>query len=649
VKGVGSASASLRRHFYDGEVVPSPARILRALSLRKRVYRSRPWMKEASTDLRPAHLKHAAILAWAVITVGFHIWLIFSGLIPNLVSRPLHLLLTIPWVFFIGTKGSPLARGTAYVVGAVGMAACLYIIFDRDRLLDQYGALQGWHQFAIAIVLIAVVLEMARRAVQPVLPACALITLVYGLLGHLIPGEYGHDGVPLDTFFGTLVIAEGGLWGELTSISVTVVAPFLVLGALVAAGDAGEGFMAIAKRVAGRYRAGSAKVEVVASALYGTISGSASANVAGTGTITIPNMIKLGYPRKFAAAVEAVASTGGQITPPIMGAGAFLMAEMLHVPYTEIMIAATLPAALFFIITWIGCHFYAYVYQLKGLPESELPSWMHVGRTAPFFLMPFGILVGMLAFTEYTPQYACVVAIAATALLLLIDHAGRIDFARWGRRLAQAAVDASEQMAMIAAVIICAGIIVGVLQMTGLGVKVTSAILSLSGGQLWLALILAAIACIVLGMELPTTAAYIICVSVAAPALTELGLEPLHAHFFILWYALLSTITPPICGTVFIAAGIAQTPWLPVANTAMRLGLGLFIVPPAFVANPVLLRPDQEPVLALIAALQIAVGIGLLSYAAIGTGAGGRTWPRLAAVAAGLCMIFWPSVLIFQA
>jgi TRAP transporter 4TM/12TM fusion protein len=592
-------------------------------------------MNPGSSSTSP---KHLAILAWAAITVGFHLWLIFSGLIPNLVSRPLHLLLTLPWIFFIGVKGTKLARTMAYIVGGIGMAACLYIMLDRDRLLDQYGALQGWHQYVVAIVLIVVVLEMARRAVQPVLPACALITLIYGLLGHYIPGEYGHDGIPLDTYFGTLVIAEGGLWGELTAISATVVAPFLVLGGLIAAGDAGEGFMAIAKRVAGRYRAGSAKVEVVASALYGTISGSASANVAGTGTITIPNMIKLGYPPRFAAAVEAVASTGGQITPPIMGAGAFLMAEMLHVPYTDIMVAALLPATLFFVITWIGCHFYAYVYDLKGLPESELPTWAHVGRTAPFFLMPFGILVGMLAFTEYTPQYACVVAIIATALLLIIDWTGRVDWRRFVRRLAKGIVDASEQMAMIAAVIICAGLIVGVLQMTGLGVKVTSAILSLSGGNPWFALFLAAIACIVLGMELPTTAAYIICVSVAAPALTELGLDPLHAHFFILWYALLSTITPPICGTVFIAAGIAQTPWLPVANTAMRLGVGLFVLPPAFVANPALLLPDQDLLVALAAAIKIAIGIGLLSYATIGTG--GRTWPRAVAALAGLCIIF---------
>jgi TRAP-type uncharacterized transport system fused permease subunit len=267
-----------------------------------------------------------------------------------------------------------------------------------------------------------------------------------------------------------------------------------------------------------------------------------------------------------------------------------------------------------------------------------MPRWAYVGRTAPFFLMPFGILVLLLVLTDYTPQFGCVIAIAASVLLLIVDHTGHVDWARWGRRLAQAVVEASEQTAMIAAVIVCAGIIVGVLQMTGLGVKVTSAILSIAGGKLWLALILTAIACIILGMEVPTTAAYIICVSVAAPALGELGLDPLITHFFIFWYALLSTITPPVCGTVYIAAGIAQTPWLPVAGTAMRLGLGLFMVPPAFVANPALLRPDESLLLALLAAVRIGAGIGLLSYATIG--GRGQWWMRIAAAVGGLCIIF---------
>jgi TRAP transporter 4TM/12TM fusion protein len=585
------------------------------------------------------NLVYCAVLGWAALTVGFHLYLIFTGLLPNLVTRPMHLLLALPWIFIVGAKGSPAARLTSAAIGLIGMAACLYIMLDRERLLDQYGALRGPFQYVIAAILILVVLDMARRAIKPVLPSVAVVVLAYGFFGDLIPGEYGHDGLPLDSLLGTLVIAEGGLWGELTGISVDVVAVFLILGALVAAGEAGTGFMSLASRIAGRYRAGAAKVAVLASAMYGTISGSASANVASVGTVTIPTMKRIGYPASFAAAVEAVASSGGQIMPPIMGAGAFLMAEMLHVRYADIMVAAVLPAILFFFVAWFGCHLFSYRYDLRGLPLSELPSWTFVMRTMPFFVLPFGILVAMLSFSSYTTQYAAVVAIVATALLLLIDGNGKADVARWGRRIAAGIIDAAEQIAMIAAVIICAGIIVGVLQMTGLGVKATSTIVSLSGGSLWLGLFLTAFSCILLGMEVPTTAAYVICISVAGPALANLGMPALDSHLFVFWYALLSTITPPVCGTVYIAAGIANTPWLPVAGTAMRLGLGLFLVPPAFIANPALLRPDESLVLALFAALKVAAGVACLSYAVIGTG--GPLWRRAAALLAGLVITFF--------
>ena len=577
-------------------------------------------------------------IAIAAASVAFHVWLIFSGLLPNLVSRPLHLLLALPWIFFLDAEGSRRARWIAAATGSVGIIACLAVIAGRERLLDQYGSLVGPWQFVLALALLAVALEMGRRAIKPILPAVALAALAYGLLGDAIPGHWGHDPPPLDSFLGTLTIAEGGLWGELTGISATTVAPFLILGALVAAGDAGEGFIALSKRIGGRYRAGSAKVEVVASALYGTISGSASANAASTGSITIPNMIRMGYPPRFAAAVEAVASSGGQIMPPVMGAGAFLMAEMLRVSYADIMLAALLPAVLFFVAAWAGCHAYGHRLGLPGLPEDDLPAWAHVGRTAPFFLAPFGTLVGLLATTDMTPQYACLVAIAVATALLAIDHHGRFDLRRFGTRLAQALLDAARQIAMIAAVIVCAAIVVGVLQTTGLGVKVTSAILGVAGDRIWLALALTALACIVLGMEVPTTAAFVICISVAGPALAKLGVPALDAHMFVFWYALLSTITPPVCGTVYIAAGIARTPWLPVAWTAMRLGVGLFVLPPAFILNPALLRPDESLVLALAAALKIGIGIVLLSRSVIGHGPG-EPLRRLALGLAGAAFI----------
>lgn len=555
--------------------------------------------------------------ALGFVSVAFHLYLIFSGLIPNLISRPLHMALALPWVFVIGAQAGSWSRRSGVVFCLAGWAACGYIILNRVQLDDQYGSLQGDLQFLVALVLIAVTLEMARRAVKLALPIVALIALLYGLYGQYLPGEFGHAGIPAASLLGTLTIAEGGIWGSLTGVSVNVVAIFVILGAMVGAGEGGFGFMSLATRLAGRLRAGAAKVSVLASAFFGSISGSASANVASTGAITLPTMKRLGYPTSFAAAVEAVASSGGQIMPPLMGAGAFVMVELLRVQYLDIMAAAFLPALLFFWAAWAGVDRFAVRYGLKGMAPEELPARRDVARSAPFFLIPFGILLLILFTTGYTPQFAAAVAILAAAVMLAADRQLRFSLIAWGGRLANAVTEAGRQISGIAAIIICAGLVIGVLNMTGLGVKVTSVIVGLSGGELWLALLLTALACLILGMEVPTTAAYVICVSVAGPALQELGLPALHAHLFVFWYALLSTITPPVCGAVFIAAGMADAPWLKVAGHAMRIGLGLYLVPLAFVFNPALIHPETSLPLALAALIKIGLGLWLICRALI--------------------------------
>ncbi|MCZ8121944.1 MAG: TRAP transporter permease [Tagaea sp.] len=577
------------------------------------------------------------VLACALVSVVYHLYLIFSGLVPALVARPLHFALAIPFVFLIGVQGSALYRIWSAALGVTGIAACLYIAVNRRDLVDQFGRIEGPLQFVLAVFLILLALEMARRAVKWVMPTVAAIVLLYGLFGQHIPGEWGHAGLPPEFFFGTLLLTEGGLWSSLTATSVELVAPFLILGAFVAAGQAGTGFMALATQVAGRYRAGTAKVEVVASALYGTISGSASANVVSTGTFTIPAMIRAGYPPSLAAAVEAVASTGGQIMPPVMGAGVFLMAALLQTPYADLMLIAILPSILFFVACWIGVDLYAVRHGLKGIPASEMPGWAMVGRNIPFFLGPLGVLIAVLGFTEFTPQMAAFAAVLVALALLLFEDGYRVSVLGFLRRVAAGSVAAAEQVATIAAVILCASLITGVFHMTGVGVKITSLIVGLSGGELWIALVLTAIACIALGMELPTTAAYVICIAVAGPALIQMGLPPLHAHMFVFWYALLCTITPPVCGNVFIASTIAKTPWLPVAFRAMRIGLGLFVVPLGFVANPSLLGALTDPWLAVAATVKIGIGIWFLSFAFI---AATPLWKRAGAFALGAAIVF---------
>ena len=580
------------------------------------------------------------LLVCAAVTVGAHVWLIFGGLVPALIARPLHLAASLPWVFLFVASSTRASRWSGAVFTAVGLGAAAYLMLGHRALADQYGSLDGSVlQYALAVALLLVVLEMARRAVQPVLPAVALAALLYAVFGQHLPASIGHSGVPMDFLLGSLVLAESGLWGSLTSTSIELIVPFMILGAFVTAGEAGTGFMSAATRLAGRFQAGAAKVSVLASAMYGTISGSASANVASVGAITIPAMKRMGYPPPFAAATEAVASTGGQIMPPVMGAGAFIMAELLRVQYSEIAIASVLPAVMFFATAWIGVHFFSLRYDLPGVPADQMPPWSLVLRTVPFFLAPLGILVVMMMVLGYSPALSAMAAAAATILMLFYVGAdNRLSANAWWSRFKVGLKDAAEQIAMIAAILLCAGIIVGVFNVTGLGVKITSLILDFSGGKLWVALVLTAIACIVLGMELPTTAAYLICISVAGPALEKLGLPAMQGHMYVFWYALLCTITPPVCGTVFVAAGIAGAPWLQVAFQAMRIGLGLFIIPLGFIANPALLALQTEPLLALAAAAKVMLGLYLLSFAFIQSDK--PWWQRVTATAAGVATIF---------
>lgn len=595
-------------------------------------------MSTATSDTAAQAGPARAIWAsFALASVVFHIGLVFSGLVPNLVSRPLHLVFVLPWVLIRGRAGWSLASGA--VLAALGAAAALWVVWNQNALADQYGFLEGQGQVAIAAVLIVVVLEAARRAIGWPLPLVAALALLYGLYGQHIPGRFGHSGTPVESFLGTLVIAEGGLWGSLTAVSVNVVSIFVIFGAVLNAGEAGQGFMNVAAAAAGRLRGGAAKVSVLSSALFGSISGSASANVASTGAITLPAMEKLGYPRRIAGAVEAVASSGGQIMPPLMGAGAFVMVELTGTPYTGIMAAAALPALLYFWAVWIGIDGYARRFDLRGLRAEDRPAGRDVAITSAFFLVPFAILLWGMFGLGVTPQYAACLAILGAACLLMLGGDLRIDLRRALTRAENAVLTAARQVALIGSIIFCASLVIGVLGVTGLGVKLTSLILSASGGMLWPSLLLTAIACLVLGMEVPTTAAYVICVSVAGPALTQLGLEPLQAHLFVFWYALLSTITPPVCGAVFIASGMIGENWLKVALTAMTLGIGLYLIPLGMVANPALIALAATPGAALLAAGKIALGLALISWALVRKKA---PLLRAGAFAAGLAAVLWP-------
>jgi TRAP transporter 4TM/12TM fusion protein len=573
-----------------------------------------------------------------IVTIAFHLWLIFAGLIPNLVSRPIHMALSLPWIFLWRPAGQK-PDLVSWLMCTAGLIGCAWVALSHDALLNQYGRIDGGFQVGMAFVLLAVTVDMARRAVGWPLPTIAVLMLLYGMFGSHVPGEFGHGGMPLNSFLGTLTITEGGIWGSLTGVSATIVAVFVIFGAVLNAGQAGAGFMNVAAAVAGRLKGGAAKVSVLSSAMFGSISGSASANVASTGAITLPAMRRLGYPKSLAGSVEAVASSGGQIMPPLMGAGAFVMVELTGVPYDHIMLAALPAAILYFFAVWVGINAYAKRYDLPGVPESERPPVLTVIITTGFFAVPFAVLLYGMFGLNFTPQYAACMAVVVASALLLTDDRFRFDLQAIIGRFCHAALTAGQQVSMIAAIIICASIIIGVLGATGLGVKITSVILSGSGGLLWPAILLTALTCLLLGMEVPTTAAYVICVSVAGPALTELGLGLLQTHLFVFWFALLSTITPPVCGAVFIAAGMVEENWLKVALKAMALGVGLYLIPLGMISTPGLIELGNDPVSALVAMIKVGLATTLISYGIIAPGSWAR---RLGLIAAGALVLLYP-------
>ena len=554
-------------------------------------------------------------IIFGLTSIIFHIFLIFSGLVPNLVSRPLHMALIIPWVFLYKNKNFS-KNIISYVFVVLGVFCCLWTSFNHELLSDQYGFLEGDFQTFISLSLLLIVLEMARRSVGWPLPLVSLLSLLYGVFGNFIPGEFGHPGIPINSFFGTLTIAEGGIWGTLTGVSVSIVAIFVIFGSFLNSGEAGSGFMNIAIAFAGRLKGGAAKVSVISSALFGSISGSASANVASTGMVTLPAMIKLGYPRRLAASVEAVASSGGQIMPPLMGAGAFVMVELTGVPYNKIILAALLPAILFFFAVWVGIDFYSKKYHLKPINKENLPKKSLVLLTSIFFFIPFSVLL-IFMYIGFTPQYSAAVAILVSFFLLFFNIDNGFNFKIGLNRFFKACISSGSQISLIGSIILCASIIIGILSITGLGVKLTSFIISASGNNIWPALLLTGLACLVLGMEVPTTAAYVICVSVAGPALVDMGLELLQVHLFVFWFALLSTITPPVCGTVFIAAGMVSENWLKVSITSMSLGIGLYFIPLAMIANKSIIELNSTFILSILAFVKIATGLTLLSYSII--------------------------------
>ena len=506
---------------------------------------------------------------------------------PATYFRPIHL----AWILVLGFMVYPIAKDTsrARLFDLLAMILVLWssrriLSFDYQSIDHLLNGLQT-ADFAAGLILIIATLEMARRAVGPVMMWVGLVFLLYGAFGNLLPDVLATKGFSFERIVRFQVFTGAGLFGAPLGIAAGAVFSFVLFGAFLQVTGAGKFLIDLSFAAAGRYRGGPAKASVIASAAMGSISGSAIANTVTTGSLTIPMMKKLGYKPEEAAGIEAAASTGGQIMPPIMGAGAFVMAEFTKTSYGDIVWMALVPALLYFLSVLLYVHVLAVKGGFTGM-QGQAGAW-RVLIDGLHFLLPLALITALLLW-NYSPVLVGVAGSAAVLLASLLRAHTRIGLRQLVEGLRQGAMLAVS----ISVACAVAGLVVGTIGQTGIGLQFTESVVALSGGQLWLALILVAVAALVLGMGLPATAAYIVLAVMTGPALQELGLALITAHMIIFWLAQSSNVTPPIALAAFAGAGVAGAAPMRSAVEAVKLASGLFVIPLMMAFSPLLLSAE---------------------------------------------------------
>lgn len=479
----------------------------------------------------------------------------------------------------------------------------LYMSFNYKQLISQAGSYTQF-DMTIAIIAIVLLLEACRRVVG--LPILIVVScfIAYAYFGNYVPGYFSHRGFSLQRIATHLYFTTEGVIGTPLAVCSTFIFLFILFGAFLERTGIGQFFIDIANSLAGKATGGPAKVAVIASALQGTITGSSVANTVSSGSFTIPMMKKMGYRPEFAAAVEAAASTGGQIMPPIMGAAAFLMSEMTGIPYSNIIIAAIIPAFLYFTGIMIMVHLEAKRYGLKGLPPEEIPNFFRLMLGYWYLLIPLVVLVTMMM-TGYTPARAALIAIVLSIVVSMFRKETRMDFMTFLGALEAGARN------IIGVGVACAvaGMIVGTVTLTGIGLKLANGLLMLSGGNILLALFFTMIASIVLGMGVPTTANYVIMATITAPIVLQLGVDLLPAHMFVFYFGIVADITPPVALAAYAGSAIARSNPLKTGVQATKLAIAAFIIPYIFALNPSLLLIGSEPLDIILVTLTALAGM----------------------------------------
>lgn len=519
----------------------------------------------------------------------FTFYTAFFGVFYPIIQRLIHLsiILVLTYLWYPAGLSSPKNRPSMPDIGIILLIAVLtgYTLYSHDRFMMRvpYMDLLTSTDKVMGMALIGITLEAGRRTLGIILVTLVLVFILYAFLGKYMPIMLAHKGVTLELFVEQMYATTEGLWSNLMGLSATLLYTFLAFGVFLQITRADKFFINLCLGIAGKYRGGPAKVAVIASSAMGSISGSTVANVVTTGSLTIPLMKKIGYAPHEAAAIETAASAGGQIMPPVMGAGVFIMAEVIGTTYLDIMVVSFIPAIFYYTSVWFFVDFRARKRGLVGLDPKYIPSKWETLLTGFHMLIPIALLMAML-FLGYTAFYAGAVSSVSVLIIASLRNTTRASWKEIFIGFEKAALG----MVSIGSIIACACIIVSIINMSGLTLKSTAILLHISGNNLIFAILVQALLAYIFGMGLPVVTAYVVLSTLGAPALGKLGVPMLSAHLMIFWFSQLATITPPVCITAFAAAAIANTDPYKTGYTALRFGSPFYFVPLLFIFSDLL-------------------------------------------------------------
>lgn len=599
--------------------------------------------KEAATRIFSSANMKKFFYILAILVSLYHLYTATFGPPVTLKHRSLHvgMMLFMAFMMYPFSKKSNFKSVSLFDWFWVALSCVvpLYIWADYMGIVDRTG-MPNEIDVIIATILVVLVLEGARRVTGNALPILSLIFIFYGLFGREMPSIFFHRGYDWNVLSNHMFANTEGIYGTSVAVSASYIFLFILFGSIMSKSGMGQFFNDIALALAGHTKGGPAKVAVIASGFLGSINGSAVANVVTTGAFTIPLMKKTGYNKEFAGAVEATASVGGQLLPPIMGAAAFIMAEMLGVKYSEIIVWATIPALLYYLGIIIQVHLRAAKDGLVGLPKEQLPNTMEVMRERGHLLLPVIFLLYMLFFSGTTVIFSAVLTIVVTILTSQLKPATRMTVQDFFDALAEGA----KSTVSVAIACACVGIIIGVSSVTGFGLTMANTIIALGDTSLLFTLVFTMITCMILGMGLPSIPAYIITATIAAPALSKLGIPPAAAHMFSFYYAMFANLTPPVALASFAAAGLSGGDPMRTGYQSVKLAIAGFIVPFMFVYSPQLMLIDTTFMAGLWTALSACLGVFLIAVASEGYVFAPVALPLRLLVGAGALLLMKPGL-----